>query len=151
MKRLLLALLATHNLAYAGVVIVDETAAKKKQGAPVATSAAQSAQSLAAGSGADAAEKLAVAKPTAKTWTVTSSDHSVRALFERWTKESGYQLFWDHPKELELNGRGEITGSFDDALSWVLETTLSSETPAEAVIYDGNKAVRVLKHIPQGK
>lgn len=156
MKRLLLALLATQNLAHAGVIIVDEAAAKKQAAANAAAAAtagaATTTPSAAGGNESNAAKTAPVVAPKAAepTWTISVGDKSVRGVLERWSKSAGYQLLWEVPVDLELNANATLTGSFEDALNAVLTSLASSDYPVEAMIYE-NRAVRVVKRIPKGQ
>jgi type IV pili sensor histidine kinase/response regulator len=161
MKRLVLALLATQNLAHAGVIMVDEAAAKKlavlanAPNASVATasvpatgaSAAASAAAASVGAGSPAA---ASALKPAPTWAILVSDKSVRGVLERWSKTAGYQLLWEVPVDLELNANATLTGTYEEALNAVLASLATSDYPVEAMIYE-NRAVRVVKRAPKGQ
>lgn len=83
-------------------------------------------------------------------WNISLADRSIRALFDRWCKDAGYQLLWEVSVDLQLGASATITGTFEEALNSVLVSLNSSEYPIEAMIYD-NRVVRVVKHIPKAK
>lgn len=166
MKRLLLALLATHSLAHAGVILVDEAAAKKQAAAVNAANAANASTATAAASttsttsekatvvaAADVASAKVDSVPAKKappTWAISVADKSVRGVLERWSKTAGYQLLWEVPVDLEVKANATMTGSYEDALNAVLSSLANSDYPVEAMIYE-NHAVRVVKRIPKGQ
>lgn len=146
MKRLLLALLATQNLAqaYAGVIMVDESATKRQAvSASVAAAPAvvQHASPKSDGPNGKAAAPVPV---TPKTWEVRATDGTVYGTLKRWSKDAGMQLMWETENhDLRLRGQATYTGDFDAAVLELMKSVEHSDYPIRACIYD-NGAVRVL-------
>ena len=95
-----------------------------------------------------------VEPPPTQEWKVTSADKDVRSLLDRWSKEAKearYQILWEVPRDLELGAIATVSGTFEDALDSVLLSLVDAEYPIEAVMYDGNNVVRIVKHIPGNK
>lgn len=135
--------LASLTIKAPAVLATPAAEAKRPAAVPVAVAVA-----VAAAAPAKVVPVQSQAEPK-KTWRVTVADRSIRAALERWTKEAGYQLFWEFPEDLEQSGHLEFTATFDDALLSLMKTNQASGYSTEAIIYDDNKAVRVVKHTPQ--
>ena len=137
----------------------SELAGNPKESVSLASSLGAGETVIAAPSGKPVVSKTEpVTQPAepspAQEWKITSADKNVRTLLERWSKEAKearYQILWEVPRDLELGAITSVSGTFEDALDSVLLSLVDSEYPIEAVMYDGNNVVRIVKHIPGNK
>lgn len=79
-----------------------------------------------------------------RVWTISPSDRLVRHAFERWAKESDFEIIWSVPKDIVIEASAKIDGTFEIAIQTVLESISESEYPVEAISYD-NKVIRIVK------
>lgn len=82
---------------------------------------------------------VAVAQPVApvKFWEVRQDDLNLANAFTRWAKDAGYRVRWDARKNSMIEGPDQISGSFEDAISYVLAGPSISESayPLEVCFY----------------
>ena len=57
----------------------------------------------------------------AKTWSIKPDDLNLANVFVRWGKEAGYRVLWDARKNVLVDGSDRLTGSFEDAITLVLQ------------------------------
>lgn len=79
-----------------------------------------------------------------KQWHLSVSDHTVKTALTRWAKEDGWQLVWDVPLDFGVDADATVTGTFEQALQAVVEALKKSETPIQAILYRGNKVLRIV-------
>lgn len=79
-----------------------------------------------------------------RTWHLSLSDHTVKTVLTRWAKEDGWQLVWDVPIDFGVDADAAVTGTFEQALEAVVEALKKSDTPIQAVLYRGNKVLRIV-------
>lgn len=100
----------------------------------VTLSAAPNAQQF-----VDAKEEL-----PARTWSMGRGE-KISEAFNRWSGEAGWQgVFWEAPDliaELDVS----VSGSFEDAVSQVINSLVKQGVQLRAVIYGGNKVVRIVE------
>jgi hypothetical protein len=80
-------------------------------------------------------------------WEMRESDGSVRSALQRWAKDAGWQFIWDVPTDFRVDANATIHGSLEQALGAVVDALGSAQVPIQAVLYKGN---RVLRIIPKG-
>lgn len=124
-------------------------AAAPAQAAALAASSAQTAHpatpSVAAP--APAADTFPVPAPeVSRTWRLEVADRTVKTALSRWAKEAGWQLVWEVPVDFAIDADATITGTFEDALHSVVRALDKSDTPIQAILYKGNKVLRVVAH-----
>ena len=83
---------------------------------------------------------------TSRTWRLEVSDRTVKTALSRWAKEAGWQLVWEVPVDFGIDADATITGTFDDALHAVVHALDKSDTPIQAILYRGNKVLRIVAH-----
>ncbi|WP_374192460.1 toxin co-regulated pilus biosynthesis Q family protein [Trinickia acidisoli] len=96
---------------------------------------------------ADAIGDSLPAQPSAepiRQWHLSVSDHTVKTALTRWAKEDGWQLVWDVPIDFGIDADATVTGTFEQALQAVVEALKKSETPIQAILYRGNKVLRIV-------
>lgn len=79
-----------------------------------------------------------------KQWHLSVSDHTVKTVLTRWSKEDGWQLVWDVPIDFGVDADATVTGTFEQALQAVVDALKKSETPIQAILYRGNKVLRIV-------
>lgn len=79
-----------------------------------------------------------------RSWHLSLSDHTVKTVLTRWAKEDGWQLVWDVPIDFGVDADATVTGTFEQALEAVVEALKKSDTPIQAVLYRGNKVLRIV-------
>jgi hypothetical protein len=80
----------------------------------------------------------------ARAWHLSVSDHTVKTALARWAKEDGWQLVWDVPIDFGIDADATVNGTFEQALQAVVDALKKSETPIQAVMYRGNKVLRIV-------
>lgn len=130
MKRLTcLAALTLAAPVFAGSLIISGDSAATKAAAVAAPVAGPLS------TGAVAAPVAAV--PAARKWEVRQSDLNFANAFTRWAKDAGYKVRWDARKNAMIEGPDQISGSFEDAVTYVLAGPSISESayPLEVCFY----------------
>lgn len=61
------------------------------------------------------------AKPTLRSWVVKHDDLTLANVFTRWAKDAGYRVLWDARKNVMVDGADSLSGSFEDAVTAVLQ------------------------------
>jgi hypothetical protein len=79
-----------------------------------------------------------------RAWHLSVSDHTVKTALARWAKEDGWQLVWDVPIDFGVDADATVHGTFEQALQAVVDALKKSETPIQAVMYRGNKVLRIV-------
>ena len=80
---------------------------------------------------------FAPAVGTAKSWSIKPDDLSLANVFTRWGKEAGYKVLWDARKNIMIDGSDSLSGSFEEAVTTVLEgpDVASGPYPLEVCFY----------------
>ncbi|MGN6319931.1 toxin co-regulated pilus biosynthesis Q family protein [Trinickia sp.] len=91
-------------------------------------------------------EPLPAAPPPepVREWHLSLADHTVKTALTRWAKEDGWQLVWDVPLDFGVDADATVTGTFEQALQAVVDALKKSETPIQAILYRGNKVLRIV-------
>lgn len=132
------------TIAAAVPMVPSATSGPARPSAPAvhATPAAPAAQPS-----TDAADDPLPAPPPpepVRAWQLSVSDHTVKTALARWAKEDGWQLVWDVPIDFGVDADATIHGTFEQALQAVVDALKKSETPIQAVMYRGNKVLRIV-------
>lgn len=154
MKRLLLALLAVHNFAGAGVILTDETTAAKGSLKPAANAASAKTK------GGTTAAKAGVSKEddsddsARQYWDVRLEDQTISGTFARWALQAKprRQIAWELPREYVIaasDSNAPFFGTFEEAIDRVLDSFESSDYPPKGCFYS-NHVVRVVRRIGDG-
>lgn len=77
------------------------------------------------------------ALPPIKSWSVRLDDLNLANAFTRWGREAGYAVRWDARKNAVVEGPDTISGSFEDAVIYVLSGPgiATSAYPLEVCFY----------------
>jgi len=101
----------------------------------------------AAPSSPPAADTFPVPPPeVSRSWRLDLADRTVKTALGRWAKEAGWQLVWEVPVDFGIDADATITGTFDEALHAVVRALDKSDTPIQAILYKGNKVLRIVAH-----
>jgi len=79
------------------------------------------------------------------TWRIEVSDRTIRAALTRWAQQAGWQLIWEAPVDFSVDAPASLTGTFDDALQSVVAALAGSNAPVQAILYRGNKVLRIVE------
>lgn len=133
MRRLLLALLATHSLAHAGVILVDEAGPKKPAVSASATPAGQTATATAP-----------TPRPVPK-WQIEKGQPIHQAL-EAWAKEANWTLIWYPSVSWKAIGPVDMQHKKDvvDAVSEIVNVLRAEGKPVRLRVSDGNNVMEVV-------
>jgi hypothetical protein len=83
--------------------------------------------------------------PPLPTWRIELSDRTVRAALTRWAQQAGWQLIWEAPVDFSVDAPAAVTGTFDQALQSVVAALANSNAPVQAILYRGNKVLRIVE------
>jgi hypothetical protein len=112
-----------------------------------APASAQTARAAAPSAPAPAADTFPVPPPeVSRAWRLEVADHTIKSALGRWAKEAGWQLVWEVPVDFGVDADATVTGTFEDALHAVVRALDKSDTPIQAILYKGNKVLRVVAH-----
>jgi hypothetical protein len=154
MKRLLLALLAVHNIAGAGVILTDEPAAAKGDSKSAAKSSLVHSNGNAPGTKAGASRDGNNDNPARQYWDVRLDDQTISGTLTRWAAQAKprRQIAWDLPREYVIaasDSNAPFLGTFEEAVDRVLDSFESSDYPPKGCFYS-NHVVRVVRRIGDG-
>lgn len=77
-------------------------------------------------------------------WEVTSADKTLKGVLARWAAAAGWQMVWTLPVDYEIEKRGTIQGSFENAVESMAHSLKDIEPPIKVIFYKANKVVRVI-------
>jgi len=77
-------------------------------------------------------------------WRLSRNDGTVKTVLTRWAARAGWQLIWEAPVDFPIDADATIDGSFEDALQSVVAALSSSTAPIQAILYEGNKVLRIV-------
>lgn len=154
MKRLLLALLAVHNFAGAGVILTDGPAEAKGGAKPAANAASAKAKGGAAAGKAGASKGDDSDDPARQYWDVRLDDQTISGTLARWSLQAKprRQIAWELPREYVVaasDSNAPFFGTFEEAVDRVLDSFESSDYPPKGCFYS-NHVVRVVRRIGDG-
>ncbi len=111
------------------------------------TRARPPAAGAAAPTSAAAADTFPVPPPeVSRSWRLELADRTVKTALGRWAKEAGWQLVWEVPVDFGIDAEATVTGTFDEALHAIVRALDKSDTPIQAILYKGNKVLRIVAH-----
>lgn len=94
---------------------------------------------------AQAAQSPAPEIEPQQVWQIQLADHTLKGALTRWAHHAGWQLVWDAPVDFSIDATATVDGTFGDALRAVIGSLSHSETPIQAILYHGNKVVRIVE------
>lgn len=86
----------------------------------------------------------APAGATGTSWDIVMADKTLNGAMARWAAAAGWQLSWELPVDYAVQARTSVAGSFDEAVTQVVNSMESAEIPMQAIFYKGNKVLRIL-------
>ncbi|MCW0054172.1 toxin co-regulated pilus biosynthesis Q family protein, partial [Burkholderia pseudomallei] len=95
----------------------------------------------------DAAHDPRPERDMQRMWRIELSDRTMRAALARWAHIAGWQLVWEAPGDFAIDAEASVDGTFDDALRSVVGALAHSNAPIQAILYRGNKVLRI---VPKG-
>jgi hypothetical protein len=79
-----------------------------------------------------------------RTWEITPSDKTLRSALGRWAASAGWQLVWELPVDYSVESLTAVPGTFEEAVGLVAKGMDSAEVPMKAILYSGNKILRII-------
>ncbi|MBR8130755.1 pili assembly chaperone [Burkholderia ambifaria] len=131
----------------ADVALPDPHAASDAPGMPAAVPDPQADALPSSASAPDAAHDPRPERDMRRTWRIELSDRTMRAALARWAHIAGWQLVWEAPGDFAIDAQASVDGTFDDALRSVVGALAHSNAPIQAILYRGNKVLRI---VPKG-
>lgn len=154
MKRLLLALLAVHNFAGAGVILTDQPAAAKGGSKLAANAVPAQGKDGAPGTKAGVSKGDDKEDTARQYWDVRLDDQTISGTLTRWAAQAKprRQIAWELPREYVVaasDSNAPFFGTFEEAVDRVLDSFESSDYPPKGCFYS-NHVVRVVRRIGDG-
>ena len=106
---------------------------------------AQAGEAPVAPPGQGLAQGLAPQAEPSQVWQIQLADRTLKGALTRWARHAGWQLVWEAPVDFSIDATASVEGSFDDALRAVIGSLSHSDTPIQAILYHGNKVVRIVE------
>jgi hypothetical protein len=90
------------------------------------------------------ATTIAVTPKPSRTWEITPADKTLRSALGRWATSAGWQLVWELPVDYSVEALTTVPGTFEEAVGLVAKGMDSAEIPMKAILYSGNKVLRIV-------
>ncbi|MEC5215860.1 hypothetical protein RCH09_000794 [Actimicrobium sp. GrIS 1.19] len=113
-------------------------------GLALRVSPAQSFASLAEPAAQQASVPVTPPANPFRTWATAATDRTVQNTLARWAMAAGWQMVWELPQDFSVEAAASVDGSFEDAVTAVMQSLQSGETPVTAIFYDGNRVLRIV-------
>lgn len=84
----------------------------------------------------------------ARIWSVELGDNTVRLCLKRWAKEAQWQLVWDADRDFVIDAEVYWHGTFEQALTALLESLKNSEFPLQARVNTASRVLRIQRLSP---
>jgi len=85
-------------------------------------------------------------------WSVELADTTLRLCLKRWSNEAQWQLVWDADRDFVIEAEVRWQGTFEQALTALLESLKNSEYPLQARLNTDGRILRIQRLAPsQGK
>ena len=85
-------------------------------------------------------------------WSVELADTTLRLCLKRWSNEAQWQLVWDADRDFVIEAEVRWQGTFEQALTALLESLRNSEYPLQARLNTDGRILRIQRLAPsQGK
>lgn len=130
-----------------GVALSGPHTGSDVHGMPAAVPDPLADASPSSGNAPDAAHDPRPERDMRRTWRIKLSDRTMRVALARWAHVAGWQLVWEAPGDFAIEAEASVDGTFDDALRSVIGALAHSNTPIQAILYRGNKVLRI---VPKG-
>lgn len=76
-------------------------------------------------------------------WSVELADGTVRLCLKRWAHEAQWQLVWDADRDFVIEAEVRWQGTFEQALTALLESLRNSEFPLQARLNSDGRILRI--------
>lgn len=87
----------------------------------------------------------------ARIWSVELGDNTVRLCLKRWAKEAQWQLVWDADRDFVIDAEVQWYGTFEQALTALLESLKNSEFPLQARVNTASRVLRIQRLSPSSE
>jgi hypothetical protein len=84
----------------------------------------------------------------ARLWSVEFADSTVRLSLKRWAKEAQWQLVWDADRDFVIDAEVQWHGTFEQALTALLESLRNSDYPLQARVHAASRVLRIQRLSP---
>lgn len=114
--------------------------------APTRIAAAASAPAPAPASASaakDQPDEIIELAPPVETWIVSPVDGTLRVVLNKWAAQAGWQISWEASVDLPLTVSAEFYGDFKSAVKQLFTSLSASDVNLNALLYTGNKVLRV--------
>lgn len=81
-------------------------------------------------------------------WSVELADNTVRLCLKRWAHEAQWQLVWDADRDFVIEAEVRWQGTFEQALTALLESLRNSEYPLQARLNTDGRILRIQRLAP---
>lgn len=81
--------------------------------------------------------------PAAPPHVIKASDVTIYGALQRWSKDAGWQLSWESPKDMPVKLEASFNSNFETAVEELMISLKLSQYPLRACSFD-NKALRVV-------
>lgn len=123
-------------------VPVEASAAIKNLAVPVRVTTAKVLPSTAVPPVVEA-KIITPPKPLPEPWVVSSNDVTLRRALTKWVKRAGWQLVWDASVDVPINVDAKFAGDFNLAVKHLFQSLSAADVTLSAVLYSGNRVLRV--------
>ena len=76
-------------------------------------------------------------------WWLNPQDRRLSIVLQRWSAQAGWQLVWEAERDFPLEVQAELTGSFAEVLSELMDSLADTDYPLQAVMNPRTRVVRV--------
>ena len=80
-----------------------------------------------------------------ESWEITPADATLRNSLRKWTEKAGWQLLWEAGSDVPIPVKASFEGDFRTAVLALFDTLSASEVALNALMYRGNKVLRVVE------
>lgn len=91
----------------------------------------------------DQPDEIIELAPPVETWIVSPVDGTLRVVLNKWASQSGWQISWEASVDLPLTVSAEFYGDFKSAVKQLFTSLSASDVNLNALLYTGNKVLRV--------
>lgn len=81
-------------------------------------------------------------------WSVELADSTLRLCLKRWAHEAKWQLIWDADRDFVVEAEVRWQGTFEQALTALLESLRNSEYPLQARLNTDGRILRIQRLTP---
>lgn len=82
-------------------------------------------------------------KPIPEQWILNTSDVTLRRALAKWAIKAGWQLVWDASVDVPINASATFEGDFRSVVKRLFQSLSAADVTLSAVLYSGNRVLRV--------